>query len=105
MLNPITFQIDEGSGPLVVTASGLDFAAYEDTFDKPAISGIVEGRYKCWMFLAWSAMSREGKTSETFDEFLSKTPTLERPEKVEDLPPLESPALTGSPSTSPTSSD
>lgn len=105
MLNPISFQIDEGSGPLVVTASGLDYAAYEDRFDKPAITGIAEGRYKCWMFLAWHALHRQGMTEESFEDFLAKTPALERPEKVEDVPPLESPALTGSPSTSPTSSD
>lgn len=95
MLNPITFTLDRESGPLTVKASGLDFAAYEDQFDKPAIAGISEGRYKTFMFLCWHAMRRQGQTEQTFEEFLADSPTFTAPEKVEDVPPLESAALTG----------
>lgn len=95
MLNPITFTLDRESGPLTVKASGLDFAAYEDQFDKAAITGISEGRYKTFMFLCWHAMQRQGLTEQTFDEFIADSPTFTAPEKVEDVPPLESPQLTG----------
>jgi len=95
MLNPITFIVDEESGPLSVTANGLDYAAYEDTFDKPAISGISEGRYKTWIFIVWHAMHRQEMTALTFDEFLASTPQFGAPGKVEDVPPLESTAPTG----------
>lgn len=95
MLNPITFQVDGESGPVTVTASGLDYAAYEDAFDKPAITGIAEGRYKTWVYLCWHAMQRQQLTSLTFDEFLASTPTFGAPEKVEEVPPLESTAPTG----------
>jgi hypothetical protein len=95
MLNPMTFTIDRESGPLTVTASGLDYAAYEDEFDKPAIAGISEGRYKTFMFLCWHAMKRQELTTQTFTEFLAESPTFGAPEKVEDVPPLESKPPTG----------
>lgn len=95
MLNPITFKVEAESGPLTVTASGLDYAAYEDTFDKPAIKGIAEGRYKTWIFLVWHAMQRQGMTDLTFDEFLATTPDFGAPEKADDVVPLESKAPTG----------
>lgn len=95
MLNPITFKVEGESGPLTVTASGLDYAAYEDTFDKAAISGIAEGRYKTWVYLCWHAMQRQDLTKLTFDEFLASTPQFGAPEKAEDVLPLESTAPTG----------
>jgi len=95
MLNPMTFSIERESGPLTVVASGLDYAAYEDEFDKAAITGISEGRYKTFMYLCWHAMKRQGETEQTFDEFLAETPTFGAPERVEDVPPLESPQPTG----------
>lgn len=95
MLNPITFTVEAESGPLTVTASGLDYAAYEDRFDKPAIQGIAEGRYKCWVFLVWHAMERQELTEVTFEEFLASTPQFGAPEKVEEVPPLESQPLAG----------
>ena len=88
MLNPITFKVEGESGPLEVTASGLDYAAYEDQFDKAAIIGITEGRYKTWMFLVWHAMQRQDMTTKTFDEFLAETPQFSAPEKAEDVPAL-----------------
>lgn len=105
MLNPITFTVQGESAPLTVTTSGADYAAYEDAFDKPAISGIAEGRYKCYCFLVWHAMHRQELTGLTFEEFLAGTPQFGAPEKVEEIVPLESTAPTGSSSTSPTSSD
>lgn len=90
MLNPITFEVEGESGPLRVTASGLDYAAYEDTFDLPAIKGIAEGRYKTWVWLCWHAMQRQGLTDLTWEDFLASTPQFGAPEKVEDVPPLES---------------
>ena len=95
MLNPMTFTLDRESGPLTITASGLDYAAYEDEFDKPAIAGISEGRYKTFMFLCWHAMKRQNLTEQTFSEFLADSPTFTAPEKVEDVPPLESQPPTG----------
>lgn len=95
MLNPMTFTIDRESGPLTVVASGLDYAAFEDEFDRAAITSISEGRYKTFMWLCWHAMKRQDLTEESFDEFLAGSPTFTAPEKVEDVPPLESPQLTG----------
>lgn len=95
MLNPITFTIDRESGPVTVTATGSDYVAYEDEYDKPAIAGISEGRYKTFMYLAWHAMKRQSMTEESFDDFLAQTPTFTTPEKVEDVPPLESEPATG----------
>ncbi len=88
MLNPITFKVEGESGPLEVKASGLDYAAYEDEFDKAAIAGITEGRYKTWMFLVWHAMKRQSLTDKSFDEFLADTPVFSAPETVEDVPAL-----------------
>lgn len=95
MLNPVTFMVEGESGPLEVTASGPDYAAYEDAFDRSVVLGMSEGRYKCWAYLVWHAMHRTGTTSQSFDEFLGTTPQFSRPEKVEDVPPLESQAPTG----------
>lgn len=95
MLNPITFTIDRESGPVTVTATGSDYVAYEDKFDKAAIQGISEGRYKTFMFLVWHAMKRENLTDETFDEFINSTPTFGGPEQVDDVPPLESKPAAG----------
>ena len=95
MLNPMTFTLERESGQLTVVASGLDYAAFEDEFDKAAITSISEGRYKTFMFLCWHAMKRQDLTEQTFDEFLAESPTFGAPEKVEDVPPLESPQHTG----------
>mgnify|MGYP007062055820 FL=1 len=95
MLNPMTFTLERESGPLTVVASGLDYAAFEDEFDKAAITSISEGRYKTFMYLSWHAMKRQDLTEQTFDEFLAESPTFGAPEKVEDVPPLESPQHTG----------
>jgi hypothetical protein len=76
MLNPITFTVQAESGPLEVTANGLDYAAYEDTFDKAALPAIAEGRYKTWTFLVWHAMKRQGLTGQTFEEFLAASAEL-----------------------------
>ena len=96
MLNPITFTVQRESGPLEVTANGLDYAAYEDTFDKPALPSIAEGRYKTWTYLVWHAMHRQGMTPDTFDEFLASSPDYGVSAEAEDeLPPLESTAPTG----------
>lgn len=98
MLNPITFRVEGGSGPLVVSTNGLDYAAYEDEFDRAAAVDIGAGRYKCWAFMVWHAMVREGKSTATFDEFLGDSPKFAVGEaaQIEELPPLESQAPTGS---------
>lgn len=96
MLNPITFKVEGESGPLTITASGLDYAAFEDEFDKPVLTSIADGRYKTWLWLCWHAMHRQELTAKTFDEFLADTPQFSSPEKVEDVPPLESKPPTGS---------
>jgi hypothetical protein len=99
MLNPITFTVEGESGPTTVTAGGLDYAAYEDRFDKAAIAGISEGRYNCYVFIVWHAMHRQKLTDLTFDDFLATTPQFGAPEKAEEIVPLESTAPTGSSST------
>jgi hypothetical protein len=95
MLNPVTFTYEAESGPLTVTASGPDYAAYEDTYDRAAISDLAGGRYKFWCFVLWHAMKRQGMTEETFEAFLEAGPQF-TPGKVEDVVPLESTAPTGS---------
>ena len=94
MLNPVTFTYEAESGPLTVTASGPDYAAYEDTFDRPAINDLVNGRYKFWCFVLWHALQRQGLTEQDFDGFLADAPQF-TPGKVEDPVPLESTAPTG----------
>lgn len=95
MLNPVTFTYEAESGPLTVTASGPDYAAYEDTFDRAALSDLASGRYKFWCFILWHAMKRQGMTEETFDAFLEGGPQF-TPGKAEEVVPLESTAPTGS---------
>lgn len=95
MLNPVTFQYEAASGPLTVTASGPDYAAYEDTFDRAALTDLASGRYKFWCFILWHAMKRQEMTTESFDEFLAAGPQF-TPGKAEEVAPLESTALTGS---------
>jgi hypothetical protein len=96
MLNPITFTVQTESGPVAVVATGQDYAAYEDAYDKAALPAIAEGRYKTWTYLVWHAMNRQSLTSLTFDEFLASSPDYGVSEKSEDdLPPLESTAPTG----------
>lgn len=96
MLNPITFTVEGESGPLTVQANGLDYAAYEDAYDRAVITDISAGRFKCWIFLVWHAMKRQGMTEKSFDDFLADSPQFGAPEKVEDVPPLEKTPLTGS---------
>jgi hypothetical protein len=96
MLNPITFSVEGESGPLLVTANGLDYAAYEDQFDRAVINDISAGRYKCWLYLVWHAMHRQGMTDKSFDDFLADAPSFGAPERIEDVPPLESQPPTGS---------
>lgn len=95
MLNPVTFQYEAASGPLTVTASGPDYAAYEDTFDRAALTDLASGRYKFWCFILWHAMKRQEMTTESFDEFLAAGPQF-TPGKAEEVVPLESTAPTGS---------
>jgi hypothetical protein len=95
MLNPITFTVEAESGPLTVTASGLDYAAYETAYDKAAITAITEGRYICYVFIVWHAMHRQGLTPLTFDQFLDTTPQFGSPVKDEGIVPLESTAPSG----------
>jgi hypothetical protein len=99
MLNPITFTVDAESGPLTVTASGPDYAAYEDRYDRSVVTSLSEGRYNCYMFIVWHAMHRQKLTDLTFDDFLATTPQFGAPEKAEEIVPLESTAPTGSSST------
>lgn len=95
MLKPITFTVEAESGPLTVTASGLDYAAYEDKYDKSANFGVMEYRYVAWVFICWHAMHRQGMTTQTFDEFLADTPQLHREVVVEEPVPLEPTPTTG----------
>ncbi len=99
MLNPITFQFEGESGPVTVQATGSDYAAFEDEFDKPVIASISEGRYKTWLWLCWHAMHRQELTTKTFDEFLAASPQFHAAEKVEEVLPLESSPPTGPSST------
>jgi hypothetical protein len=95
MLNPITFTVEAESGPLAVTASGLDYAAYENTYDRTVISALGERRYTAWCFLVWHAMFRQDLTKQTFDEFLATTPQFDSSGEAEDIVPLESTVPTG----------
>jgi hypothetical protein len=95
MLNPITFSIEHDGKQIEVTANGLDYAAYEDEFDKPTVAGISEGRYKTFMFLVWHAMKRQDLISKPFDEFLADSPMFGSPERIKDVPPLGEPQAPG----------
>ncbi len=95
MLNPITFTVEAESGSVTVTASGPDYAAYEDTYDRSIINAMATGQYRAYTFLVWHAMHRQKLTEMTFEQFLDTTPQFGAPESVEEIVPLESTAPTG----------
>jgi len=96
MLNPVTFEYEAESGPVTITTTGLDYAAYERAFERAFIADLGAGRYDTQCFVIWNALKRDGQMSLTFDEFLATSPQFGSPEKVEEIVPLESTAPTGS---------
>lgn len=96
MLNPVTFQVEGESGPMTVVANGLDYAAYEDTFDRSTIPDLAADRYKTYAFIVWHAMKRQGLTDADFPAFLAAAPEFKGAATVADVPPLESKRPTGS---------
>ena len=73
-----------------VTATGLDYAAYEDAFDRAFPPDFFASRYKCLVFVVWHALHRQGLTDEDFDTYLADSPTFSGvPAVVDDVPPLE----------------
>ena len=85
---PIEVTVELESGPVTATATGLDYIAYEDTFDRSFNQDLSTGRYKLDLFVAWSALHRAGKIEMTFDEFLALTPNVVV-ESVQEPVPLE----------------
>lgn len=94
MLNPIKFRMESESGPVEGETTGLDYAAYEDTFDRSFWQDFFGGRYKCQVWIVWHALTRTGQTTQTFDEFLASSPQFESDKdgaalEVDPVVPLE----------------
>jgi len=93
MLKPISFEIvfDESgeSVSLKVKASGTDYAAYEEKFERSSYLDVIGMHYRAWTFIPWHAASRQGLTKLTFEEFEGLTPEIDTQAKVEENVPLE----------------
>jgi hypothetical protein len=76
----ITFEVGltDGTRERVSTVYA-DILALEDKFDIDASELMTRQRAKWLAFLAWSAMKRDQKTTDSFDEFTKK---------IEDLSPV-----------------
>lgn len=94
MLNPIKFRMERESGPVDGECTGLDYAAYEDEFNRSFWTDFFGGRYKCQVWIVWHAMKRTGQTEDDFDAFLASTPQFEPLTEggpaleVDEVPPL-----------------
>lgn len=95
MLNPITFRVDLESGPVDVTATGLDYTAYEDTFDRAALTDLAADRYKAYVYIVWHALHRQGLTTLDFPAFADTTPQFGAAPESSEVPPLGEAPRTG----------
>lgn len=77
-----------------VVCKTVDYLAFEAHFDKP-IAVLEQGRLTHLLWLAWTAATRAGDTSVAFDEWVDTVDGIESGD-ANDVPPLESPAVTGS---------
>jgi hypothetical protein len=90
MLNPVTFTITDDAGVRSeITAAHPDYVAYEAKFDKPIIESMQRGMVSCYMFLAWSAMKRQGATQLAFDSWLENPPEVDIEAKATEPAPLD----------------
>lgn len=77
-----------------VVCKTVDYLAFESHFDKP-IAVLEQGRLTHLLWLAWTAATRSKQTDLGFDEWVETVDGIESGD-TNDVPPLESPAATGS---------
>lgn len=73
-----------------VTAAAPDLIAFERHFDKPMTVFADAPRVEWMLWLAWTALSRQGKTGEEFDPWTEKVDGIVFGEQQDDIVPLES---------------
>lgn len=94
MLN-IDLAVTHKDGTAVdVVCKTVDYLAFESHFDKP-IAVLEQGRLTHLLWLAWKAATRAGQTDLDFDTWVDTVDGIESKD-ASDVPPLESPAATGS---------
>ena len=107
MIKRIPLKVEYVDGTVArALCTGADSITFERTYDLGTDQ--VGKRLEYVWFLAWAALTRTGKVSRTFEEWL---PTVEgvgddeEAEGLTEIRPLENPALTSPSLTSPTSLD
>lgn len=107
MIKRIPLKVEYVDGTIErALCTGADSITFERTYDLGTDQ--VGKRLEYVWFLAWAALTRTGKVTRTFEEWL---PTVEGvgddedSEGLKEIRPLEKAALTSPSSTLPTSSD
>ncbi len=107
MIKRIPLKVEYVDGTIVrALCTGADSITFERTYDLGTDQ--VGKRLEYVWFLAWAALTRTGKVTRTFEEWL---PTVEGvgddedSEGLKEIRPLEKAVLTSPSSTSATSSD
>lgn len=78
-----------------VVCKTADYVAFESHFDKP-IAVLEQGRLTHLLWLAWSAATRANSTTLPFTDWVDTVDGIESKDGDNDVPPLGSPAPTGS---------
>lgn len=84
----------DGSGVDVI-ASAPDLIAFERKFDKPMSAFAKDVRMEWMLFLTWTALSRQKKTSADFDTWIESVDEVAFGDDVDDIVPLETSQPTG----------
>lgn len=87
-------EYDDGSEAAVVAAAP-DLIAFERHFDKPMTVFADSPRVEWMLWLAWTALHRQGKTADAFDPWTEKISGIVFGEQQGDIVPLESSQPTG----------
>ena len=107
MIKRIPLKVEYVDGTIErALCTGADSIAFERTYDLGTDQ--VGKRLEYVWFLAWAALTRTGKVTRTFDEWLPTVEGVGDDEEAEgqmEIRPLEKEALTSPSPTSATSSD
>mgnify|MGYP000960468414 CR=1 FL=1 len=95
MLKPVVFRLDLDGEVVEVKTDGRDYVAYEAAYGRSAVTDIAELHYTAWCHVVWTALTRDGKVTGSFDEFLASTPSIAPNPEAQDLDPLEPTQPTG----------
>ena len=107
MIKRITLKVDYVDGTIVrALCTGADSIAFERAYD--LATDQVGKRLEYVWFLAWAALTRTGKVTRTFEEWLPTVEGVGDDEEAEgqtEIRPLEKAAPISPSSTLPTNSD